>query len=368
MAFKDPFSRIKADDDKAFLRVNVRNFLDLEGRPQQFYDAINEIQSIREVLSAANETGMLQPGLANGFQYYKEAINWLRLNSPINSGYPVSAITSYDDINDSIASGFRQYIDWFKANYLVNQQPYMTIAAQIGIVKADKVKLLGIEADELAEEFKQSLYDSQQALASSTDAQTQQLSADLNQKFDVQVQQIQEKTTQAIGDIKQAQSLTIWHEAYEANIQLYQLKLNGKRWQQLEVITRLKNLHSKVISLNFTKGTYKDFRRFSPSDSIKELRLFWYLISRSIKFLVIFLQHAGEYLASNVLLSLRAQRMFWFTLLGILLVGQSVIFLVFLSKGTITDIPFENIIHGTIIASLASNQYVFAKVSIVQED
>ncbi len=363
MAFKDPFARIKTFDEKAFLRVNLRNFLELEARPEQFYSTINELQAMRGVLSALNEAGTLAD-VSSGFGFYKEAVNWLRLNNPINSGYPVSAITAYDDINDSIASGFQQYVTWFRSNYLANQQIYQTFAAQIGAAKADKLNNLELEADKYIDEFRQSLYDAQQGLASASDARTEQLSGDLGQKFNEQIQQVYQATSRALNNIKQAQSLTIWHEAYEANIALYSDKLNGKSWKTVEVKNRWKNFRTKLTTLNLDINVHKDIKHFNISESRKEAKLIGYIVTRLVRFIFILSWHILTYLFSNLVLSLRAQRMIWFSVLGLVLIGQSLIFLVFLVKGTLRDLPFNDFVHGNLINTLASNEYVFAKISI----
>lgn len=363
MAFRDPFARIKTFDDKAFLRVNIRNFLELEGRPDEFYTAINELQGVREILMAANEANVIS-NLSSGFEYYKAAVNWLRLNNPISQGVAVSAISSYEDINDSISNSFLQYVRWFRDNFLANQSFYQNIAAQIGVVKADRLRSLELEADSYADEFKRSLYDAQQNLAEASSARNEQLSNDLAQKFNEQIQQVQQAGSQALNEIKQAQSLTIWHEAYEANIALYDDRLNGKRWVPVEIKNRWRNFKTRFTALHFDINVYKDLRRFSISESWKEVKFIWYILTRLVRFLFILLWHVLNYLLSNLVLSLRAQRMIWFSVLGIVLVGQSLIFLVFLAKGTLRDLPFDDFIHGNLVSTLASNEYVFAKVSI----
>ena len=367
MTFRDPFSTVKTFDDKGFLRVNIVNFLQHEGRPGDFYTAINELQAVREALTAAFEAGTIIQ-FQSGFEFYKEAINWLRLIAPISNGYSVPQISSYDDINEPIASSFLQYVRWFRDNYLSGQPLYQTIQANIGSIKADKLKYLQLKADEYSDEFKQSLYDSQKQLAEASDERIRTLSSELSQQFNSQTEILNRSAVEAVNEIKRAQSLTIWHEAYEKNIADYDTRLNGKAWHPVEYRNRWRNLKLKMNQIGLSWRYYKyprqDLFTFDWPTSKKEVKVLWYLFLRSIKFIVIVIARTLEYLISRLIVSLKAQRAIWFTILGFVLVVQSLVFLAFLAKGSLKDTQFDEILNGTFLSSLASNEFIFAKVSI----
>ena len=367
MSFRNPFLRIKNFDDKGFLRVSIGNFLELEGRSEAFYTAIKELQIMREGLLVAKESGLISQ-LASGFEYYKLAINWLRFNGDINQGVAVSAIGSYDDINEPIANSLLQYVMWVRDNFLANQVVYQNIQEQIGVQKASKVNAIELDANEYSEEFKSYLYDAQQKLASSSDERKQRLEEELSQQFNTQVGIVQQTAADAVNTIKQAQSLSIWHEAYEANIEMYSLKLNGRKWTPFGWKDKLNNFKQKYQKIGFDLHTYSlkrsDLFSLDVQGTKKELLLVWYLFSRFLKNTYLITTKTFMYLVSNLLVSLRAQRLLWFTVLGIVLIGQSLMFIIFLANGSLSDIKLEDYINPSVINTLVSSEYIFAKVSI----
>lgn len=367
MAFVNPFNRVKNFDNNGYLRVNVKNFLELENRPQQFYDAIRELQTMREGLIVAQQGGLINQ-IESGFNFYKLALDWLRLNTAINQGVAVSAITTYDDINESVAVSFYQYVEWLRNNYLAGQALYQNIQIRLGEAKLDKLRTLDLRAEEVTEEFRESLHESQTKLAESTDSRNRELSEQLDTRFNTQKEAINQARVDAVNEIKQAQSLTIWHEAYEENIRIYTKKLEGINWKSLDWRGRVANLRARKDKIIAYKKTYKvdikNLLKFNFEESKTELKLIGYVISRALKFFVIAIFRSSEYLFSKLFLSVRGQRLSWFVLLGVILVGQSLVFLSLLLKGTVVDITLSGIVDGSVLKTLASSEFIFAKISI----
>ncbi|MEK7594075.1 MAG: hypothetical protein AAB436_00335 [Patescibacteria group bacterium] len=366
MAFTNPFNRVKNLDDYGYLRVSVKNFLDLEGRPQQFYDAITQLQTIREGLIVAQQGGLTEP-IAPAFEFYKGAILWLQLNRSIDQGVAVSAITNYEDINDSVAASFEQYVNWLRSNYLVNQPIYQTIQTELGRQKLDSLKSLELKADALDEEFKNSLLEAQTNLAESTDARNRELSDSLASQYNTQLQAINDASRAGVADIKQAQALTVWYEAYENNIELYETKLNGKDWDPLEFRNRLNgNFMGKFRQFIDKRKALKRSNRYSVNMPKRylDLKFLWYAFSRSFVFALEALWHSAKYVVDKAIISTRGKRTTWFVVLGTVLIGQSILFLTLLLKNDLKDIPFSSLVHGVTLANLTDNNYIFAKISI----
>lgn len=370
MVFTNPFRRVKSLDNNGYLRVSVKNFRELNGAPTRFYESIDELVHIREALNVAYQASMLD-SLAGGAQFYRMAIEWLALNKEITDGYRVTAIENYDGINDVIAEEFWQFIQWMKQNYLSTQPFYQTIQAQLGVKKLDALGDFELKTDALHDDFKQSLQDAQTRLAENSDQRTSELTSSLSSMFSQQTQDISIAKQEAVGAIEQAQTLSIWHDAYQAGIDLYTQKLYGVEWVPLEVLSRIKdNLKPRLIGAlalaknNWFRVQQRWWYKIDWSRSKKEAGLGWYVMSRSARFVWIALSSVLRYVFSKTLFSIRGQRIGWFLVLGLILVGQSILFLGLLLRGQIPDVPLGSLLSRVELTALTSNEFVFAKISI----
>jgi hypothetical protein len=354
MSFRNPFIRIKNWDDSAYIRVNVGRFSELENKPHQFYEAIKTLALIRESLAVIQQANMLS-SVANGFKSYKMAIDWLKLNNHISTGIVVSAITSYDDINDSIAASFSQFVSWFKSNYLDAVQQYQNTQLAIGAAKADKMRSLALQAEEYSKGLDDETTKLKDEIESLTNDKLTQLASTLGDLLNQHMSTIQNAGNNAIASIEQAQALTIWHEAYQQNITEYETKLNGAKWKPLEFRNRIfVNRKLRRVGINNSEE-----RRLSKWAKYYLL----YVPSRSLRFFATLLWRTVYWLLRKIF-SLSGRRIIWFVALGIVTCAQSVMLLALLLNGRAPDIPFADIISGNGIANLISSDYIIAKISI----
>jgi len=354
MPFRDPFKRSK-DIDQTYLRISINNFLLLDGKSSQFYDTIKELNKIRDILQVSDQIGRL--GELPGAQFYLEAIKWLGLNSPIQNGVAVSQISNYEDINDAIASSFFQFVEWIRNNYFANNAFSQQIQIAIGVGKADKIQKLDRTTDKLEEAFQEDLLTSQGELSSAIDRQRDSLNVSLNEQFDNQKTQIEQTGENALNLIEQAQSLAAWKEYYRENVELYEHKLNGRNWKNLEPGGRLKNFRDQL------GGRIKNYKRNKPKMwmylwyvSTRLLMLLFYVVLRSAKFLSDFVYESIGYLIGK-LFSIKGRRLLWFSILSAVLVAQAVIVFLVVS---------DPHIHGEFslrIQQLLQKEYLGAKIS-----
>lgn len=287
MAFKNPFTRYKEVNDQNYLRISVVNFLELQGKPEPFYDAISELVHIREGLRVAEQGGLLSQ--ISGKEFYKLAIQWLNLNLPITQGVAVSEITNYDDINDAIANSFLQYVQWLKNNYLANNSLYQQIQAQIGVQKVQRLQKLDLAVEQVEKDFRESLQKSQEELSRASDRQQESLNTSLTNQFNSQKEQITQARDEALNSIQQAQALEAWKDYYQENVELYERQLCGRKSRSIDTKGRYRTFVNQFTN---RLHNYKKHRNNNPGEKIVKLgkylvkgllSLVYYFITRTIK-------------------------------------------------------------------------------------
>lgn len=354
-SFHDPFYRVKTVDDSNYLRINIKNFLYLPDRPQIFYETIRELIKIKDILLAADKTSSLQQ--IGGRTFYGMALRWLKGDEPINTGVAVSQISSYEDINEAIASSFNSFVIWFRDNHLNTYAEYNQIRASLGISKSLIYQELEDDVSKLKIEFDKDLLKSQEDLSTSVNTQKSAIKEEIAQLQSVNLQQLRDEKITALSEIKQAKALADWYKYYRKQVNLYEIRLRGKRWRPINIGRSFNQLKGAVIS--FEKDLSDQQKKRFTHIIAKSSRLLFEILKIFLQIIFRATKECKEYLTLKVR-SYQFQRGAWFSLLTLILLIQGSISILVLSKGSIEIASLQP--HMKSITSFFTSEYVVAKV------
>ncbi len=359
MSFRNPLDRIANWDDAGYLRANIVKFSDLGGKPAKFYDAIRLLQTIREGLVVLQQAGMLA-SVTNGMNSYKNAINWLRLNNQITVGVAVPAMSSLDDMNDTIADAFYRYVDWFHRSYLANVAQFQNAKLAIGAAKADKMRTLDLRAEEYSQDLGNKTEASKTVIESLSQEKISQLLSTVQTVSDEKTAVLRTEGDNILSKIEQAQALTIWHKAYRENITEYEIKLYGVKWKSVEFknrITKNRLTHREGVVRTKTDTKHAWLKKWSAYYLL-------YATSRTIRFLVLLATRSTVWVVRKIF-SLSGRRAFWFVLLGVATVVQALLLAFLLLNDFTADVPvLGDLFSESGVANLLSSDYIVVKIGI----
>ncbi|MCL2280900.1 hypothetical protein FWC31_03380 [Candidatus Saccharibacteria bacterium] len=151
--FADPFTLdFNPDSNEDYLNLAISNFLNLEDKPQVFYDTINKLFRVQQRLKIVANVAKL-PELQNGFNHFKQAIDWLRMSVAIAASHSIPVINSYDEIDETNSQAFGQFVSWFESAYLANQQTYLYAVFSLSATQIDSTEIIRNQTSNLKGEI-----------------------------------------------------------------------------------------------------------------------------------------------------------------------------------------------------------------------
>ena len=333
MAFRDPF--------KNYPDINANNVTNiplyyLKRAPVDslnFKDSVEKLIDIQEKLKALEYAGIN----IEGFQYvdiFVQVVNWLACRSATIHFVAIEKLNSLEDIDDDTAAKLYDLIRQLRNALIANNAEYSNINMVMGAVKASRrFESLEPEAQKILDKFEGAAQDTATKLNFALDNSSQ----NLRRAFESTIRDLGHEKDSAIEEIQKARALARWAAYYGALVKEYREQIWGKQLKYSRKDPVKKREIKKHQSLT-TRGIA----------AIKNSRL-------SICF-------------QNMLLWLKSysgQRTVWFTLLSVILLSQSLIFILALLGYELFGINISRIVPQHNDTLFLFKLFIFGSILIV---
>lgn len=304
----NPFSRYKNVDDDNYLKIRIE-LLKSDDLPDSFNRTIDTLLQIKNNLLVINKIGRINE--SGGRTYYLQAVQWLNGEIALSSFVSVPQVINIDDIDESLASLFEQYVhsvlSAFRAEPMYNQVEVtaaVSRATNLQSVEEELERALRTAEAKAGEVSDNTLRDINSTASSVQEIVRRDLEGSTRQLGDYTEQslaRIREDVDIAIGKLQQAVALDDWGVTYDADISDYEQRLNGMKWANGTVS---RNLLSLVAH-------------------IKKIKWSWRVECRNLlvlpwRILILITKNVSTSLLifKSKFISYKFQRIAWFSLLG----------------------------------------------------
>lgn len=289
MPFRDPLYHFASIDDSNYLKPKIENFLDKNDMPATFYQAIETLIRMRDVLRVAQEINRI--GEIPYVEYYRQSIQWLNGEIPLSTWSSVPQISSYVDIDETSAANFNSHVQT-TFGQINSQALFQQIQIMQGVIKNSIVDSIRNDVKTpLEEDFNRTLLDARTNLVQNlNDSQTQKEST-INSLYQAQLEEIRKTGQDAIANFEGARALANWSAFYAKRVGFYERAVTGMVWPENAIHkkwTAFKKYRMSLAkkerfktSLQFRHGLINNLRKatsiwHSKVTSYSGKRTFWF--------------------------------------------------------------------------------------------
>ena len=239
--FTDPLSKLVVNSsttDDEYLTVRLKNFRNLTGNPQAFYDAIEGLIKMQSILCIASRADLLDESPFKEVSVgYKQIINWLKgddilrltgTNSPYSNQRRLGAIDDYSKIDETQADGLLKFVNHLARTMNSHQLVQVIKLTQATIIDKE-FRNVKSQSERLTNEL-QELYENAQAdLKVKVAGALKDISDKATNEADAAKDILKAETGIALNKIEVAQVMEIWNENYLRQIKDCEEKLYGDK-------------------------------------------------------------------------------------------------------------------------------------------